>query len=72
MYVVALGALALVGFAASEPASAAKSKMGCTVGKQVWNATTGTCVAGKSKYAGMAKPAKKAASKAKGKAKAKE
>jgi hypothetical protein len=62
--VVGLGALALVGLAASAgPASAAKTKMGCEVGKQVWNATLGRCVAGKSKYAGMSprKSAKKGA-----------
>jgi hypothetical protein len=68
--VVALGALALAGLAASAgPASAAKTKMGCEVGKQVWNATAGRCEAGKSKYAKMAarkpgKAAKKAAPKA--------
>ncbi len=57
-------ALALAGFAALllvEPASAAKTKMGCEVGKQVWSAAEGKCVAGKSKYAG--KTAKKAAKK---------
>jgi hypothetical protein len=51
-------ACALVG-----PASAAKTKMGCEVGKQVWSATDGKCVAGKSKYAG--KIAGKAPKKAK-------
>jgi hypothetical protein len=63
--VVALGALALACLvASSEPASAAKTKMGCERGKQVWNATLGQCVAGKSKYAAMArKSAKKGAPK---------
>ncbi len=63
LVVVALGALALVGIGASAgPASAAKSKMGCEVGKQVWNATLGRCEAGRSKYYGP--PARKAAKKA--------
>jgi hypothetical protein len=75
LVVVALGALALVGIAASvEPASAAKSKMGCEVGKQVWNATSGRCEAGRSKYAGVSarKPAKKGAPAEKGAPKGKE
>jgi len=61
-----LSALAIVGFmASSEPASAAKTKMGCERGKQVWNATLGRCEAGKSKYVRMAAPkaAKKPAAK---------
>ena len=45
---VALGALAFVGLAASpEPASAAKTKMGCERGKEAWNATLGRCEASK-------------------------
>jgi hypothetical protein len=59
-----LGALALTGLVySSDPAAAAKTKMGCERGKEVWNASAGKCVAGKSKYAKMAasKPAKKAA-----------
>jgi hypothetical protein len=57
-------ALSLAGFAAclsAAPASAAKTKMGCEKGKQVWSASDGKCVAGKSKYAGKvaSKPAKK-------------
>ncbi|HJZ31038.1 MAG TPA: hypothetical protein VKF35_08030 [Hyphomicrobiaceae bacterium] len=54
--------LSLAGFAAcglALPASAAKTKMGCQVGKEVWNAADGKCVPGKSKHAG------KTASKAK-------
>jgi hypothetical protein len=74
LVLVALGAVALVGIAASPgPASAAKTKMGCEVGKQVWNATLGRCEAGRSRYAKMtarkagkkAAPAAKAAPKAK-------
>src|SRR4030095_10506256 len=60
----ALCVLGLVGLGfVSEPADAAKTKMGCERGKQVWNATTGQCVAGKSKYTRVAasKPPKKAA-----------
>jgi hypothetical protein len=56
----------LAGFAASvlvQPASAAKTKMGCEVGKQVWSGSEGKCVAGKSKYAG--KTASKSAKKKK-------
>jgi hypothetical protein len=62
-----LGALGLAGLVlASEPATAAKTKMGCEIGKEVWNATDGKCVPGKSKYAKMvaSKTAKKAAKKA--------
>ena len=61
---LALGAFAMG--ALVQPAAAAKSKMGCEIGKEVWNATAGKCVAGKSKYARMAasKSAKKAAKKA--------
>ncbi len=47
-----LGAIALTGLlASSDPATAAKTKMGCERGKQVWNATAGKCEPGKSKYA---------------------
>jgi hypothetical protein len=68
LVVVALGALALVGIAAPVgPASAAKTKMGCEVGKEVWNATLGRCEAGRSKYykAMPRKAGKKAAPKTK-------
>src|SRR5688572_12124597 len=62
-----LGAIALTGLAySSDPAAAAKTKMGCERGKEVWSAPAGKCVAGKSKYTKVAasKPAKKAAKKA--------
>ena len=64
--VIALGALAFVGLAASpEPASAAKTKMGCERGKQAWNATLGRCEASKGKATRTArKAARKAAPKA--------
>jgi hypothetical protein len=73
LVILALGAVALAGVALSPgPASAAKSKMGCEVGKEVWNATSGRCEAGRSKYAGVSarKPAKKNAPAAKGAPKA--
>jgi hypothetical protein len=57
-------ALTLAVFAACvlvQPASAAKTKMGCERGKQVWSGSEGKCVAGKSKYVGKtaSKTAKK-------------
>jgi hypothetical protein len=53
-----LGALGLAGLVfAADPAAAAKSKMGCERGKEVWDAGAGKCMAGKPK-------AKKAAAKA--------
>jgi len=61
----ALCVLGLVGLGfSSESADAAKTKMGCERGKQVWNAQSGKCEAGRSKYTRTAaKPAKKAAKK---------
>ena len=54
-----LGVLALAGATfSSEPAEAAKTKMGCERGKQVWNAADGKCVP---RTAKAGKPAKKAA-----------
>jgi hypothetical protein len=65
---VVLGALALAGLvASSEPAVAAKSKMGCERGKEAWNATLGRCEASKAKRKATKtarRPAKKAAPKA--------
>lgn len=71
----ALGLLALVALiGAPGPAGAAKSKMGCEIGTEVWNAGAGKCQPGTPKYkkapeksaTADAPPAKK-----KGKAKAK-
>lgn len=64
--VIALGALALAGLvASSEPASAAKTKLGCERGKEKWNATLGRCEAAKGEATRTARrPAKKAAAKA--------
>ena len=45
-----IAATALAAFAAvalAQPAAAKKSKMGCEVGKEVWNAAEGKCVPGK-------------------------
>lgn len=66
VFASALSVLALATLAVT-PATAAKSKMGCERGKEVWNAATGKCVAGKSKAkkVAAAKPAaKKPAAKA--------
>ena len=53
---LALGALGLAGLVfVADPAAAAKSKKGCEIGKEVWDATLGKC-APKPK---AAKPAKK-------------
>jgi hypothetical protein len=64
-----LAVMALVG--APDPADAAKSRMGCEIGSEVWNAGLGKCEAGTPKWkrhdtekksaAAEAKPGKKAA-----------
>jgi hypothetical protein len=54
--------LAVAGF--GYPAAAAKSKMGCEIGKEVWNASSGKCEPGQSKWAGK-KPGKATAAKKK-------
>ena len=61
-----LGAIALAGLVHSpNPATAAKTKMGCERGKEVWSASAGKCVPGRSKYNKTAatKAAKKKAAK---------
>jgi hypothetical protein len=51
-----VGALAFAGLAyQAAPVEAAKSKMGCTVGKEHWDAGAGKCVPGKAKPAPKAK-----------------
>ena len=63
--IVAIG-LAAIGLGASvEPAAAAKSKMGCEIGSEVWNASAGKCEPGKPKYTkkAAAKVVKKAPAK---------
>ena len=45
--IVAIGLAALAVGLFVQPAAAKKSKMGCEVGKEVWDAAEGKCVAGK-------------------------
>jgi hypothetical protein len=60
-----LGALALTALAyPSDPAAAAKTKMGCERGKEVWNASAGKCMPGKAKMAASKAAKKKTAAKA--------
>ena len=54
--IVAIGLAALAAGVLAQPAAAKKSKMGCEVGKEIWDASIGKCVAGKYSK----KPAKKA------------
>jgi hypothetical protein len=49
---IAIGLAALVAGALAQPAAAKKSKMGCEIGKEYWDAAAGKCMPGK-------KPAKK-------------
>lgn len=59
---VAAGLAAFALAVAIEPAAAAKSKMGCEIGSEVWSAADGKCVPGKPKYTkkSTAKAVKKA------------
>ena len=45
--IVAIGVAALAIGVLVQPAAAKKSKMGCEVGKEIWDAAQGKCVAGK-------------------------
>jgi len=45
--IVAIGVAALAIGVLAQPAAAKKSKMGCEIGKEVWDAAQGKCVAGK-------------------------
>jgi hypothetical protein len=45
--IVAIGLAALAVGLFVQPAAAKKSKMGCEVGKEVWDAAEGKCVAGR-------------------------
>jgi hypothetical protein len=49
--IVLLGVVTLTAVAFWQPAIAAKSKMGCEIGKEVWNATEGKCMPGTPKHA---------------------
>jgi hypothetical protein len=44
---IAIGVAALVAGAFAQPAAAKKSKMGCEVGKEYWDAAAGKCTPGK-------------------------
>ncbi len=48
--IIALGAAAIAAGLLAQPVAAAKSKMGCEIGKEVWNATEGKCLPGTPKY----------------------
>lgn len=63
--IVAIGLAAIALSAPIEPAAAAKSKMGCEIGSEVWNASAGKCEPGKPKYTkkAAAKVVKKAPAK---------
>jgi hypothetical protein len=45
--IVAIGLAALAVGAFVQPAAAKKSKMGCEIGKEVWDAAQGKCVTGR-------------------------
>jgi hypothetical protein len=45
--ILSIGAAALAAVMFIEPAAAAKSKMGCEIGSEVWDASQGKCVPGK-------------------------
>jgi hypothetical protein len=45
--IVAVGLAALMAGAVVQPAQAKKSKMGCEIGKEIWDASQGKCVPGK-------------------------
>jgi hypothetical protein len=45
--IVAIGLTALVLGSFAQPAAAKKSKMGCEIGKEIWDAAQGKCVAGR-------------------------
>ncbi|HEY5826960.1 MAG: hypothetical protein ACAH24_27680 [Hyphomicrobiaceae bacterium] len=54
--IVVLGLAALAAVSFTQPAAAKKSKMGCEVGKEIWDAGQGKCVPGK--YAKKSKKSK--------------
>ena len=54
--IVAVGLAALAAGVLAQPAAAKKSKMGCEIGKEHWDATEAKCLPGKS----VKKTAKKA------------
>ena len=54
--IVVIGVAALAAAILVQPAAAKQSKMGCEVGKEIWDASQGKCVPGR--YARKAKKAK--------------
>lgn len=46
--IIAIGLAALAAGAFVQPAAAKKSKMGCEIGREHWDAVEGKCMAGKS------------------------
>ncbi|HKD57800.1 MAG TPA: hypothetical protein VKD45_09840 [Hyphomicrobiaceae bacterium] len=57
--VITISAMALVSAAFVAPARAAKSKMGCEIGSEIWDASQGKCVPGKHTKKSTTKKAKK-------------
>jgi hypothetical protein len=57
--IVAAAVAAFAAMALVHPAEAQKSKMGCEVGKEIWDAGQGKCVPGKYSKKKTAKKAKK-------------
>jgi hypothetical protein len=53
--IVAIGAAALAAGVLAQPAMAKKSKMGCEIGKEIWDASAGKCVPGKYSKSGKKK-----------------
>ena len=48
--IIAAALAALAVGAVGVPAMAAKTKMGCEIGKETWDASAGKCVAGQAKW----------------------
>jgi len=55
---IAIGAAALASAMVVEPAAAKKSKMGCEIGREIWDAGQGKCVPGKYAKKSTKKPKK--------------
>ena len=45
--IIAIGLAALAAGSFTQPAVAKKSKMGCEIGREIWSASEGKCVAGR-------------------------
>ncbi len=59
--IVAIGLTAFAVGSLAQPAAAAKTKMGCEKGREIWNAAEGKCMPGKYSKRSRAAKAKKAA-----------